>query len=138
MDAPIVYFYSCVACGASGPEAKANGEPTTYACDVPQYGPFYCPKCRLGLVPADECAVVGRSVKLIGANPQADWCVLARDGDQVTLRMQGLPSSRPFQVSIGEIRPEFSWRKLEAAKRAEAAARLSRRNQARNGGRRAR
>jgi hypothetical protein len=61
--------------------------------------------------------VVGKSVGLVGADPQALWAVLARNGDRVTLRPQGLPSFPSFEVSLDEISPKFSYQRLEQARR---------------------
>ena len=116
-SAAIVYFYACTVCGASGPDAKTNGAPTTYACDVPQGDPYYCPKCRAGLIPADEHAQPGEAIGLIDATPEARWVVLDRSGDQVTIRPLGLPGFRSSVVSVAEIRPQFSYQLLERAGR---------------------
>lgn len=117
MAATIVYFYACTSCGASSPDAKTSGAPTTYACDVPQSDPYHCPKCQPGLVPAVEHTQVGEAVGLIDAAPQARWVVLHRTGDQVTIRPLGLPDFPSRDVCIAEIRPKFSYDRLNQARR---------------------
>jgi hypothetical protein len=112
MNAP-VYLASCAACGASGVD---GGGATTYACEVPQPDPFYCPKCRPGLIPADELAQVDQCVGLLAQRPEASWVVLVRDGDIVSIRPLGLPSFPARTVTVGEIRPKFSYQRLAAAK----------------------
>lgn len=106
-----VYLAACVACGATGVD---GGGATTYACEVPPPDPFYCPKCRRGLIPADELAQPGGEVGLVDAAREAHWVVLARDGDTVTIRPLGLPDFPARQVSLGEIRPKFSYARLNA------------------------
>lgn len=86
MSAP-VYLASCAACCAY---SENGGGVTTYACEVPPPDPFYCPRCRPGLVPPDELAQPEEAVGLVDASPEARWVVLARTGDTVTIRPLGL------------------------------------------------
>jgi hypothetical protein len=113
MNAP-AYLASCAACGAT---AADGGGATTYACDVPQADPFHCPKCRPGLIPADELAQPNEVVGLVDARREARWVVLARDGGTVTIRPLGFPRWPSREVSLGEIRPKFSYERLAAARR---------------------
>jgi hypothetical protein len=110
--AAIIYLYACASCGASGPDAKTGGAPTTYACEVPQSDPYHCPKCRVGLISAGEHAQVGEVVNLVGARPEARWVVLARAGDQITIRPLGLPSFPARIVCVAEILLRFSYERL--------------------------
>lgn len=114
MSAP-VYVYACQSCGASSPEVA--GTPTTYACEVPQFDPFHCPKCRPGLIPADDLAQVGGVVGLLAERPEARWVVLVREGDIVSIRPLGLPNFAARTVTVDEIRPKFSYQRLATARR---------------------
>lgn len=117
-----IYLYSCTACGASAPDARDSMGPTTYACEVQQSDPFYCPKCRPGLIPAAEHAQIGEAVSLVDANPLTRWVVLNRADDLVTVRPLGLPGFRSRVVCIAEIRPQFSYERLNSARRKPATA----------------
>jgi hypothetical protein len=79
--------------------------------------PFYCRKCRPGLIPADKHAQPETAVGLLGAPLEALWVVLSRDGDTVTIRPLGLPDFPSRTVAVAEIRPQFSYQRLAAAKR---------------------
>lgn len=109
------YLTSCAACAAYSQNGPSGA--TAYVTDVPQPHPWFCPRCRAGLIPADELAVVGASVGLVGAQPEARWVVLARDGHLVTIRPLGLPEWPTRQVTVGEIRPQFSYERLAASRR---------------------
>lgn len=115
MTGALVYFAACHACGASSPEV--NGAPTTYALDVPPPFPYYCPKCRPGLIPAEELVKVGDCVGLVDHAYEARWCILAVDGDTVMVRPLGLPDWPSRPVSVGDIRPQFSYERLAGARR---------------------
>jgi hypothetical protein len=113
MSAP-VYLASCAACAAIGPNGQGV---TTYACEVPQPDPFYCRKCRPGLIPADEIAQVDEVVGLLDQRSEARWVVLAREGDIVSIRPLGLPNFAAHTVTVGEISPKFSYERLATARR---------------------
>lgn len=109
------YLTSCAACAAYSENAPSGC--AEYVTDVPQPYPWHCRRCRPGLVPADELAVVGAVVGLVVGRPEARWVVLARDGHLVTIRPLGLPEWPTRQVAVGEIRPQFSYERLAASRR---------------------
>jgi hypothetical protein len=104
------YLAMCATCGAYPAAAM-------YATDVPQPRPFYCPRCRAGLIPADDLAQVDAAVGLVDAAPEAQWVVLSRDGDLVTIRPLGLPNFPARTVTVAEIRPKFSYQRLAQARK---------------------
>lgn len=110
-EAP-VFLVACASCGAH-PTA------TWYVTEVQPPHPFHCPKCRPGLVSAEEQlsrpdAVVG----FIDAAPASRWCVIdvLADG-YFTCRPLGLPSFPLRTRHISEVRPLFSYAKLEQSRR---------------------
>lgn len=104
-DSP-VYLTACASCGAY-PSA------TFYVTEVPQTGPFRCPKCKTGEIPADEHAGPGATVKLVDRG-DTPWVILTRDGDTLTVRPLGLPSFPARQVCLTEVLPKFSYDRLNA------------------------
>jgi hypothetical protein len=109
MNGPIAYLVACASCGAH-PTASF------WVTDVPQPSPWHCPKCRRGLIPAEEHAVVGAVVQLIGQVREARWLVVDRDDNSVTLRPLGLPDWPTTVFALGEVSPMFSYERLSAAK----------------------
>jgi hypothetical protein len=110
MSDPVAYLTTCATCG---------GYPAAswWVTDVPQPHPWHCPKCRPGLILAEDLAVVGAEVGLIDRRAEARFVVLARDGDTVTVRPLGLTSFPSTDVSTAEIRPKFSYERLAASRR---------------------
>lgn len=105
IDSP-VYLTVCENC---------SGYPAAvfYVTEVPQPRPFRCPKCKPGEIPADEHAVPGAAVKLVGRG-DTPWVILTRDGDMLTVRPLGLPSFPARQVCLAEVLPKFSYDRLNA------------------------
>lgn len=104
MTTPEVYIAAC---------SQHGGHPAAalYALDVPQYA-FLCRKCSKGLIPADEVAREGAVVILVDYNPGTRWVVLRREDETITVRVLGMPDSQEITVPVGQVRPEFSYRRM--------------------------
>lgn len=107
----VAYLTSCHACAAYG---EGRGRAGAFVTDVPQPQPWYCRRCQAGLIPADEHAQPGAEVQLVDHNPYTRYVVLARDGDQVTVRVLGLTCVPARTVCIAEVMPRFSYTRREA------------------------
>jgi hypothetical protein len=107
-----VYLAVCAACSAY-PSASI------WATDVPQSSPFYCPACQLGLLTGEEqLAQPHPIVSFVDGRAGARWCVLEILGDgRFLTRPLGLPDFPVAERHVNEIRPAFSYEKLERAKR---------------------
>lgn len=107
-----VHLATCAAC-------TAYPAGSVFACDVPQPKPFYCPKCRRGLLTGEEqLASEHPELRFIDENPYVRWCVLEILGDGYFLtRLIGLPSSPVRRRHVTEIAPRFSYAKLTGARR---------------------
>lgn len=112
MDRP-VYLAVCAACSAY-PAASF------WATEVPQGLPFYCPACRPGLLTGEEqLAQPNAVVGLLDGWPGTQWCVLEIRGDgRFLARPLGLPDSPSTELHVSQIRPAFSYTKLEQNKQA--------------------
>jgi hypothetical protein len=100
---PYGYLRCCAACSAHLLSyATADNEEV------------YCAKCRTGLAVIAES---GDAVRLYARPRWERYCVLARDGDTLTLRRLGWPDADPFDVRIGTVMPEFSYSRIQKAER---------------------
>ncbi len=70
----------------------------------------YCPTCQTGLAVVAE---PGGRVRLFGEHRTFEFCVLDRDGEKLTLRRFGFPESEPFEISVNNVRPEFSYSRVQ-------------------------
>jgi len=107
-----VHLAICAAC-------TAYPAGSVFACDVPQPHPFYCRKCRRGLITGEEqLTTPDPEIRFIGENPYSRWCVLEilTDGYFLT-RLIGLPNSTVHRRHVTEIAPRFSYAKLTGAPR---------------------
>lgn len=114
MSVPPVYLSVCAACSAY-PAASV------WATDVPQGTPFYCPACRPGLLTGEEqLAQPDPVVSLVTGSPGTRWCVLEVRGDgRFLARPLGLPDLPMVELYVNEVRPTFSYAKLERARAAQ-------------------
>jgi hypothetical protein len=72
----------------------------------------YCARCRTGLAVVAE---PGGVVRLCSQPRWERYCVLARDGDTLTLRRLGFPGMDSFDVHVGTVMPEFDCRRVGKA-----------------------
>lgn len=112
MTNKLVYLAVCAACTAY-PSASV------WATDVPQGSPFYCPACRPGLLTGEEqLAQPHPVVSFVDGAFGARWCVLEiLDDGRFLTRLLGLPNSPVAERHVNEVRPVFSYDKLERARR---------------------
>lgn len=95
------YLRSCAGCSA---HILLN-----YSVDRPDENPAYCRKCVKNVSVRAE---VGDRVRIYsrGVIPGvSEFIVVARDGDTVTVKPLGHPDADPFEVSIGNVMPEFRY-----------------------------
>lgn len=73
-------------------------------------GKWFCPKCAAKLPKHDpQPHAVGLRnqsiVSLTAPSNYSGWCVLARDGDTLTLRPLGNPDDEPIKVHVNNTKP---------------------------------
>lgn len=99
IDLPVAFLRLCSGCSRNF--TRPYADPPSESGE-----PAFCPDCTTGLAVVAEPN--GR-VRLFGYHQTFEFCVLARDGDVLTVRRLGFPQSESFQIGVGNVRPEFSY-----------------------------
>lgn len=95
------YLRSCAGCSA---HILLN-----YAVNDRSDNPAYCSKCSQKVSVRAE---VGGRVRIYnrGIIPgESEFIVLAKDGEMLAVKPLGFPDATPFEVSIGNVKPEFRY-----------------------------